>query len=145
MAKPEIVASKPPATEQAIARLENQLKSKLPAAYREFLQHHNGGQPQPATFVPADREKPTEVINSFLALGGDPQIDDLATFLKLYKKNLPKDCLPVAYDAFGNLICIGLAGKDRGRVYFLSHERGNKRLIAESWDVFLESFQKPRE
>jgi cell wall assembly regulator SMI1 len=143
MARPEIVASKPPATAAAIARLENALKSKLPAAYREFLQRHNGGQPQPATFVPADRDKPTEVINSFLALGGDPDVDDLATFLKLYKKRLPQNCLPVAYDAFGNLICLGLADEDCGRVYFLNHERGNKRLIAESWDAFMESFQKP--
>lgn len=144
MARPEIVASKPPATEPAIARLEKQLKSKLPVAYREFLLRHNGGQPEPATFVPADRDKPTEVINSFLAVDGDPDVDDLATFLKLYKGRVPKGCLPVAYDAFGNLICIGLAGKDRGHIYFLNHERGDKRLIAENWDAFLESFQKPR-
>ena len=47
MAKPEIVASKPPATEPAVARLEKRLKSKLPASYRQFLLRHNGGQPQP--------------------------------------------------------------------------------------------------
>ena len=72
MAKPEIVASKPPATEPALARLEKRLKSKLPAPYRQFLLRHNGGQPQPPTFVPAGRDEPTEVINSFLAVDGDP-------------------------------------------------------------------------
>lgn len=145
MARPKIAGSKLPATEANIVRLERRLKSKLPEAYREFLLRHNGGQPEPATFVPADRDRPTEVINSFLALGGDPDVDDLATFLKLYKKQLPKDCLPIAYDAFGNLICIGLAGQERGRIYFLDHERGSKRVIAENWDAFLESFKKPQE
>src|SRR5436305_9933472 len=143
MAKPEIVASKPPATEPALARLEKRLKSKLPAPYRQFLLRHNGGQPQPPTFVPAGRDEPTEVINSFLAVDGDPDVDDLSSFIKLYKKHVPKGCLPVAYDAFGNLICIGLQGRERGRVYFLNHERGSKRLIAEDWDGFLGSFRKP--
>jgi cell wall assembly regulator SMI1 len=145
MAKPEILESKPAVTEAAIVRLEKRLKSKLPLPYREFLLRHNGGRPQPATFVPSDKDRPTEVINSFLALDGDPDVDDLSTFLKLYKKRLPASFLPVAYDAFGNLICIGLQGPGRGRVYFWNHEseRKDDRLIADDWDSFLESFQTP--
>jgi cell wall assembly regulator SMI1 len=143
MAKPEIVGSKPPATEAAIARLEKQLEGKFPASYRQFLERHNGGQPQPATFVPVDRTEPTEVINSFLAVDGDPKIDDMATFLKRYEKRLPKGCFPVAYDAFGNLICMALEEPDRGHIYFLNHEGGAKRLIAQDWDKFLNSFQPP--
>jgi cell wall assembly regulator SMI1 len=141
---PDIRGSKPPATEAAITKLEKRLKSKLPAPYREFLLRHNGGRPEPATFVPAGQDKPTEVINSFLALDGDPAVDDLATFLKLYGKRLPKGCLPVAYDAFGNLICIALQGAARGRIYFWNHEGERPaRVIADDWKSFLASFQNP--
>jgi len=142
---PDIQNSRPPTTEAAIATLEKRLKHKLPVDYRSFLLSHNGGVPSPPTFAPAGATTPTEALNSFLALGGEPGVDDLISFLRIYEARLPAGFVPVAYDAFGNLILLALTGKRRGQVFFWDHERegeGNpSRLIANDWTSFLESFR----
>lgn len=142
---PTIRDSRPPTTETAVAKLEKQLKHPLPPDYRAFLLAHNGGVPDPPTFALPGERKPTQVLNSFLALGGEPDVDDLSEFLKTYRRRLPAGFLPVAYDAFGNLIIIALAGGKRGQVYFWDHEREQDgdplRLVAGDWKSFLDSFR----
>ncbi len=120
----------------------------LPADYATFLARHNGGFPTPANFKFHGREDGSE-LNSFFGIkSGD--IDDLDKVQEVYKGRLPKAFLGIADDSGGNLICICLAGKDRGKIYFWDHEMeadesqgispetaGNTTLIANSFDEFL--------
>ncbi|HKS30570.1 MAG TPA: SMI1/KNR4 family protein [Pyrinomonadaceae bacterium] len=141
--KPKIYDSGPPVSEDELERLEARLRHKLPEPYRSFLLKHNGGRPEPNTFVPRGKSEPTETLNSFLAIGGDTAGGSLDEFLDLYRGRLPEGFLPVAYDAFGNLIGIMLSGHHRGQLYFWEHEEeGRSWLLAEDWDSFFSSFSK---
>jgi anti-sigma B factor antagonist len=69
---------------------------------------------------------------------------------------IPKSLICIMNDPSGNLICLGVTGRDRGRVYFWDHEgepdedswdgevesAGNIKLIAGSFTEFLTGLRK---
>jgi hypothetical protein len=129
-----------------LQELEDALDLPLPNAYRSFLLRWNGGRPRVGAFRGA--ESGDESLDSFLGLapGGD---DDLLAFLQLYEGRLPDRHLPIAYDAFGNLILIGLTGPQAGAIYFWDHElelaaregiASNLQLVAHDLDAFFATF-----
>jgi len=144
---PQIRNSRARVTRARIAEIEEQLDVELPAPYRNFLLQHNGGRPRPATFVPKGESEATETVHCFLAIDGDPDVDDLLTNVEDYGGRISDAFLPVALDAFGNLICIRVKGKSKNRIYFWDHEMEDDedidpmRLVAEDWDTFVSSFQ----
>lgn len=141
-----IVGSHPAPTEAALGAAEAALGVTLPADYRALLRRSNGGRPEPPTFRPLGATEPTEVMGELLAVGGEP---DLVAEARAYHRRLPPGLLPIAFDAFGNLICLGVAGPAAGQVFFWDHEDEapdgppsleSVRLIANSLDDFLSSF-----
>jgi hypothetical protein len=157
MPKPVIkVKAKEPATLAGIQAFETLVGNPLPAVYREFLLKTNGGRPKPFQFQYLSRKsgKLTESgVDTFFHLGkGDSNLQ--GEFQRCTKDNiLPKGYLPIAYDSFGDLICLALIGKDQGAVKWIPMDLGmleycqdgymtedTARLIAPTWDDFLESF-----
>lgn len=145
-----------PLSEDELKKLESKT-SALPKDYRQFLLKYNGGDISPDCFNSAEGESISSV-RSFLGITDD-SILSLYHYLETYENRLPKRFLPIAFDSFGNLICLSLFGADRGAVYFWDHEleadeednespetAENITLLSPSFSGFLQSlyeFKKP--
>ena len=130
-----------PTNEAAIATFEAKRGFRLPGDYREFLLTANGGKPDPCAFQLALRSGPytDSLVHWFHALG-----DDLESIADEMHRRIPPELLPIASDPGGNLVCIGVEGDARGKVYFWDHEHevyptgwSNVDLVADSFDAFL--------
>ncbi len=131
--------------EAAIAAFEASRGFRLPSEYREFLLATNGGKPEPCAFQLALRSGPytDSIVHWFLGLG-DTMAASLESFAALMAGRMPAELLPIAPDPGGNLVCLGVKGDVRGKVYFWDHERertpadwSNVDLVADSFDAFL--------
>ncbi|GAA5527548.1 SMI1/KNR4 family protein [Herpetosiphon gulosus] len=117
-----------PTNEAEVAAFEQELGCRLPEDYRSFLLEHNGGQPELTVFktgspllLPDDES----MIHFFLTL--DPaseyyEIRDTIRTYTAYETRIPLELLPIACDPGGNVICLGIRGEQRGKVYFWDHE-----------------------
>lgn len=157
----EINESKPPITEKQLAATERKLKISLPPQYRAFLLRHNGGWPEPDSFVfkQGRGSYSDSTVNRFLAIHDGPH-SNFVEYFKTYKTEhprVPEELVPIANDPGGNLICIALAGDRPGAVYFWDHEEeadfrdgepatwDNVHLVADSFDAFLQGLgQTPK-
>lgn len=137
----------PPLTQAHIAGLEAELRVDLPDDYRAFLARYNGGRPKPRFFpirgVAADE---FGVVQRFFSVGGPARVPDLVWYFRTLKGRIPSDLFPIAGDGSGNIICISMAGLNRGVVYFWDHDKeywppgyDNVYLVAESFNKFLDS------
>jgi len=134
---------------QQIDALEKTLGYSLPASYRNFLLRYNGGEPADTVFF-IDDEEGEDVIGGFYGICHE-DVDNLASIYAICSGRMPKHVLPIAFDPFGNQICLSLAGDDTGNVYFWDHEREyldgrapdyhNLILLADSFDAFLASLR----
>lgn len=146
----EILDANQKLDEATVAQLEDSLRIKLPAPYRKFLMEYNGGRPSLPRFEFKGSTKGSSV-GWFLGIH-DKKYNNLPKYLETYRGRIPSNFFPVAHDPGGNLICISVAGADRGRVYFWDHEResedgalpdySNVILIAGSFDEFLRDLQE---
>jgi hypothetical protein len=149
----EIQESKAPVSAERIAMVEEALRIRLPAQYKQFLLEHNGGRPKLCAFNCRDKTGPysDSVVNWFLAIH-DGKYNNFEWFFRTFKvadARLPETLVPIAIDPGGNLICISVSGPDEGAVYFWDHELEpspadrstvgypNVHLIADSFDEFL--------
>lgn len=136
-----------PFSPRHLEEVESRLAIELPQGYRAFLLTHNGGRPIPDAFQMGGR---WEMVDRFLGIH-EGEHDNLLDYVKAYEGRLPPELLPIAHDAFGNLICLAVRGLEHGGVYFWDHEceagRGeppnydNVTWIAESFDAFLASMR----
>ena len=119
----------------SIENLELKLGISFPEQYRLFLLQTNGGIPNKIYFDVAEQQY---VLNDFLSIS-DSEFSLETYFLDFKKanKSLPHSLIPIAEDAFGNLICISLDKTDYGRIYFWEHEEGGIRLLTNDFDEFL--------
>lgn len=128
-----------------LEEIESRLAIELPGDYRAFLLAHNGGRPIPDAFQMEGR---WEMVDRFLGIHAGAH-DNLLDYVKAYAGRLPEELLPIAHDAFGNLICLAVRGPEHGGVYFWDHEweagmgappgHDNVTCIAESFEAFLSS------
>lgn len=132
-----------------LGRFEELLEVRLPADYRNFLLRNNGGRPRVNGFrIENNGQASDEVLDYFLGIAQGEQ-DDIVTFLQGYADRLPPELLPSAYDAFGNLICLGLSEPFAGQVLFWNHELepesddteySNLTVVAPNFSLFVKSF-----
>jgi hypothetical protein len=148
-----LAQSYPPLRPADLNTFEGLLETRLPEDYRNFLLSHNGGRPRVGGFrIVAGEETSDETLDYFLGIApGEP--DDIVTFLDRYSDRLAPNLLPIAYDAFGNLICLGLSEPFEGQILFWDHELepeeddddySNVTVVADEFRLFLESFFKPQ-
>ena len=125
-----------------LERVEDVLGTRLPEPYRAFLLRWNGGHPRVTAFRGA--ETGDESLGAFLGIAPG-QDGDLTAFLSRYETRLPDGFVPIAYDAFGNLILIAVSGPETGAIIFWDHEREDQpkaalRRVAPGLDAFLGMF-----
>lgn len=133
----------PPTDEVTVARFERVVGAKLPDDYRSFVLTHNGGKPKLRYFTFADRTGPytNGAVRAFAGLG-KPQYYDLEELYETYcgGERVPPEVIPIAEDAFGNLVCLAVRGPHRGRVYFWDHERETEPAAYVNMDRLADSF-----
>lgn len=131
----------PPAPPERIAELERRLGRSLPAAYRDYLAEVDGGR----------LANNDEAVNSVYGVGDVPDWASLWKKLDVFGDRVPAWLLPVADNAFGDLLCLSLRDGDAGSVWFWDHEEeaeedeplttANLTFKAGSWPDFLASLQ----
>ncbi|MBI9076954.1 MAG: SMI1/KNR4 family protein [Desulfatibacillum sp.] len=125
-------------------------RATLPEDYLSFLKQCNGGVPENAVFEFLENGKPSgSVISCFLGVFEERDTHSIGYALDIYAGRIPKELLPIADDAFGNLILMGLKKRRRGKIYFWDHELesdestgkywGNVTQIAEDFSTFFQS------
>ena len=116
----EIEESKGPLDESVLEEHEVQWRFQLPSQYRDFLLTYNGGYPTPDAFDFKDSNTGS-CVDRFLGIHGG-QHNNLLTYLQNYNERIPNELFPIGHDPGGNLICIGVVGKNLGKVFFWDHE-----------------------
>jgi hypothetical protein len=140
-------------TERTILEFEEQFSIKLPQDYRAFMLKNNGGTPEGNWgfhFIETGIGDTDSVIHFFEVIYEEEtdEVDDLkAGYTALLEsEQIPNTLMPIADDPFGNIIFLGVAGDDYGRVYFGNQELENPEtgylvtsVIADSFSQFIDS------
>lgn len=104
--------------EHKLNAFEEKYRISLPGQYKTFLQKYNGGI-TPDTGLCCGGNTVGDV-EEFRGVGDVPvSFWDLS--VKKYKK---RDMLPIAYDALGTDILLGIGDKNRGKVFYGPYDRG---------------------
>lgn len=147
----DVTDSGPTLTARALAAFEHRLERRvgrtLPRQYRAFLLTTNGGKPTlPCFFFPSGNG----MVDRLFSVGDSryDRINDLEWNMKAYKGRMPESLLPIGRSPFGDVLCLGVTGRARGKIYYWSHEEeadvsegekvdfSNVHLIAASWADF---------
>ncbi|WP_170229771.1 SMI1/KNR4 family protein [Polyangium fumosum] len=139
---------------EEIAMFEARKNVRLPVEYKDFLLKSNGGMPTPDGFEIPGFHGQASTVNAFYGIHDGPKTKRLDWACEVHRERIPADLIPIAYDAFGNEVCIGWKGKRRGKIYFWDHEDeldeqglsrqdyGNVYLVANSLGEFLDSLKE---
>ncbi len=139
--------------ENVLKKFEIELEKSLPSEYREFLLEHNICSVRPNGFhikhvsEISQEDEPDDMLGCFLGFD-DSELKEstLSWALSVYKDRIPKDYIPINFDYGGNVICIGINGFDRGKIFFWDHERegelDNMLCIADSFESFINSLSE---
>lgn len=135
--------SGPPLSDIDIARAESRLGVRFPRQYKDFLRRNNGGRPIPDCF-PCGPSNDSS-LSYFFEIYDGPDALDLRENVEDAREGsyMPPEYIPIAHDAFSNLVCIIVEGPGVGEVYFLEHhltEPSSLTKIADDFDSFCASF-----
>jgi len=128
-----------------IQEIEKRLGQRLPPDYREFLADY-GGSTFSDTFEAPITEPghfdeyacPTAFLGFYKPKSdGSPHSLDLPDNIRYYKDRVPTESIPIAQAIGGNLILLGVAGRDRGKVCYWDHETSDVFAVADSFAEFL--------
>ncbi|MBK8220683.1 MAG: ankyrin repeat domain-containing protein [Candidatus Obscuribacter sp.] len=138
-----------PLPAETLLEFEKVLGVTLPEEFREFLLQFNGAAPVPNVF---QLDEYDEELDCLYILGLNENTD-IRQFMTVHKDSLSPSCIPIACDSFGNLICLSIAERDFGAVYFFDlrqaaqENRAGKTaslpMIAASFDQFLDTLRDP--
>jgi hypothetical protein len=145
-----------PMDEAEILRIEQELGVRLPEAYRQFLLTYGG-----CEFAGASPDNPFIVFRPLTPLhprfksGYGPfdafygkererrdkrrDLYSLRQCIHFYKGLMPETIIPIGDDGIAGQICLGIKGKERGKVYYWDRE--NAPLDEED---YLEEYGRPR-
>ncbi len=147
----ELVVSNKDSSYKTIEKIERLYEVDLPLDYKEFLLEYGGcfikenRMYQPIEVTPVTPEDGFDSIGGFYGITNNAY--SIEPIIQTYKDVLGNIVLPIADADGGDLICIGLRGKYRGKVYFWYHEGkisndGNEYyyLAANSFEEFISKF-----
>lgn len=134
-------------TNDRLKAFESEIGIPLPDDYREFLLQHNGGKPDPCHFPIAED---TDSLHHVYGLHDGPTWFRLDDARQTYHGRIPASMIPIADDPYGNAICLGVTGNERGRIYFWDHENesddepyfDNITTLAATFSDFVDSLFK---
>lgn len=128
----------PQVNQGTIEAFEALIGFSIPEEYREFLLMNNGGEPDKADFSVEGWGK--TLVHVFYGLGTGYKAYDIDWSRSTFDDILPSEIIPIACDPGGYLICLGLEGRARGKVYFW--DRGGDgeelRFLASSFKDFID-------
>jgi SMI1/KNR4 family protein SUKH-1 len=102
-----------PFTESQIAELRRKVDAQLPEKYERFLTVFGcSGFSREVNCTPTDKP---------LYFGWFFGFDELLLAIECSRETLPESIIPIGEDGGGNAFCLGVAGKDFGKVYFNNH------------------------
>jgi hypothetical protein len=157
-----------PMSEGNLALLEERLRCRFPADYRQFLMTYGVCGPKNIvefTFVnkPCCRNAKGHVAVFY---GPQTKIDEaysLQTRIEFFSRRIPDTLIPIADTGIGNQICLGIKGNEAGKIYFWDIQNEppdeedyledygiprspgamfhNVHLIAESFEDFLQRLE----
>lgn len=111
-----------------VTRLEELMGGRLPETYRYFLERWGGGYfSHRSCFAEAPIAEPcpggdTVTPELWYPLGVNCE-DSIDNMIAMYRSSIPRGVAPCANDAFGNQICIDVAGDFPGSIWFWDHEQ----------------------
>ena len=133
-----------------IEALENSLGHRLPGPYRKFLSIYEPERP-PAPIFKLSPAKGQGRLERFYGVDSHLPQNYVLAASAIYNDRMPENLLPIAWDSYGNQICISLEGADKGIIYFWQHEDEylddsppdyhNVSLLAESFDQFISELE----
>jgi hypothetical protein len=135
----QIIESSPAATAQQLLEIENRLGTKLPNAYRTFLERTNGGLPRPDVVDIDGLAGGSADIQVFFATTRAIPSSTLVWNLDLIRERFPSETLlPIACDSFGNLYCLKWDGPAEHVVVYwdLCGGTNSSYLVAPSFEEF---------
>lgn len=128
----------PQINQSTIEAFEASIGVGIPEDFRKFLLMNNGGEPVKAEFSIEGWGE--TLVHVFYGLDTGYKAYDIDWSRSNFEDVLPKEVIPIACDPGGYLICLGLEGNARGKLYFW--DRGGDReelmLLASSFDDFLD-------
>jgi len=135
-----------------LAAFEARLGAALPADYRQFLFAHNGGEFVPDEIVLPGQTQPFASMCSLFGLHDGPL--SLESVCENVESEIPAEVLAFGEDVGGNLLCIGIRGDHRGKVYFWDHNQSfpgedepgwiGMTLLAVSFEEFVSALGGPQ-
>jgi cell wall assembly regulator SMI1 len=116
---------RPPVSPEALAAAEERLAElghHIPPSYKAFLAEQDGGKPvrNSFSFRQHDRDQ-DDLVRLFYGIAESPN-GDLVERTETAGPSLPPGVLPIATDAFGNLVVIDGRNGGDGPVLFWDHE-----------------------
>ena len=139
----EILNSKSAISKDEIKKFEQIIEYKLPEDYTQFLLKYNGGIPKKTDFdyEGIDGEE-SSVVQLFLSLG-DQHSENIKQDYNYYlgEGRILEGIVPIAYDPFGNLICLSLVEETYNQIWFWDHEleeeEDNLFFVAKTFNDFI--------
>ncbi len=117
-----------PMPEEEIAELERSIGARLPDGYHRFLATHgNCGFANFIDFTTLTPVRPwisdkTTRWHFGLFYGSKASTYSIAWSIDTLRDRMPETLIPIGEDGMGNQICLGIAGPERGKIYFWDHE-----------------------
>lgn len=142
----------PPAPALELRAFEATVGGALPSDYRSFLVECNGGHVGGALWFLGPTPAGAQADAGVNHIGGfrHESYFSLEEARCTYRGRIPQSLIWIMDDPFGNAICLGISGNERGKVYFWDHEMepdddwdgrletaGNVQLIADSFTEFV--------
>jgi cell wall assembly regulator SMI1 len=128
------------ASPEQVESVEAELGVELPGDYRRFVERTGGGYLE-ANFLPPEADASARYLYSPTPNDDDDDIYDLVSAARFYAE-IGRDFLPIGEDDGGNLVCLKLAGQDRGSVWFWTHDAFANtdpfKRLADSFEEFFE-------
>lgn len=128
--EPAAGASFHPLTEQEIEEVEEACTKELPAPFREFLRDFGAFscgeyvgfdpiEPLPSS-ISSDGKGP---FSHFFGARSDDYDDTLGLLfnMRIYRDRMPTSLIPIGSDGGGNVVCLGIDGKHRCKIYYWDH------------------------
>ncbi|EOP59975.1 SMI1/KNR4 family protein [Bacillus cereus] len=148
----EMVVSKKEDAYKSIETIERIYGVDLPLDYKEFLLEYGGCFIKDNRMYKAIEVNPVTPEDGFDSIGGFYGITndayEIESIIQTYKDILGSSVMPIADADGGDLICIGLKDKYRGKIYYWYHEgetinedgKEYYYLIANSFEEFILKF-----
>ncbi|ENQ3107967.1 SMI1/KNR4 family protein [Bacillus cereus] len=148
----EMVVSKKEDAYKSIETIERIYGVDLPLDYKEFLLEYGGcfikdnRMYQPIEVTPVTPKDGFDSIGGFYGITSDAY--EIESIIQTYKDILGGSVMPIADADGGDLICIGLKDKYKGKIYYWYHEcetidedgKEYDYLIANSFEEFILKF-----